>query len=296
MALNNFIAEIWSDQVLESLQKNLVYGQSTVINRNYEGDIKGKGDTVRITAFSPITVGDYDAASGLSDPETLDDASTTLTMDNDKYFNFMVDDADKAQASVNLMKSATSDAGYQLADAADVIIASLYTDADLANLVGDDTAGIVPNTTAGTTALDYIADLKQALDESNVPLNGRWLVIPPWYLNRLIKQEAIRSDADSGSTEGLRNGWCGRLYGFDVLVSNNVQTKAGSGDDAGKTNYKIMAGYPGTITFADSVNDVEAIRPDKFFADAVRGRHVYGAKVVRTSALAVLTARAVTGE
>jgi len=288
MTLTNFIGEVWSAKVLESLRKNLVFGQDGVINRNYEGEISGKGDTVRITAFSPITVDDYVAATGLSDPETLDDASTTLVMSNDKYFNFMVDDADKAQANVELMKAATSDAGYQLGDAADQIIAALYDQADTDNAVGTDASAKVPdNSTAGSTYLDYVADLKQKLDESNTPLEGRWLVIPPWYLNGLIKMEAIRSDAQSGSDEGLRNGWCGKLYGFDVLLSNNVQTKVTSE----KTNYKIMAGYPGTITFADSVNEVEGYRPDKFFADAVRGRHVYGAKVVRPSSLAVLTAR-----
>ena len=289
MALNNFIGEVWSAKVLESLRKNLVFGQNGVINRNYEGEIKGKGDTVRITAFSPITVDNYDAATGLSDPETLDDASTTLVMSNDKYFNFMVDDADKAQANVELMKAATSDAGYQLADAADQIIAALYDQADTGNAVGTDASAKVPdNSSAGSTYLDYIADLKQKLDESNTPLEGRWVVIPPWYLNGLIKMEAISGASLSGTTEGLRNGWCGRLYGFDVLLSNNVQTKVGTGP---KTNYKIMAGYPGAITFADSVNEVEGYRPDKFFADAVRGRHVYGAKVVRPSSLAVLTAR-----
>jgi len=119
MAITNFIGEVWAAQILQALQKALVYGQAGVINRDYEGDIKGKGDTVRITAHGPITIDNYDKSTGLSDPEELDDASTTLEITQAKSFNFRIEDVDKAQMNVKLMESATRDAAYRLAEDAD---------------------------------------------------------------------------------------------------------------------------------------------------------------------------------
>ncbi len=114
MAITNFIGEVWAAQILQSLQKSLVYGQAGVINRDYEGDVKGKGDTVRITAHGPITIDNYNKVTGIGDPEELDDASATLEITQAKYFNFRIEDIDKAQMNVRLMESATRDAAYQL--------------------------------------------------------------------------------------------------------------------------------------------------------------------------------------
>ena len=69
--------------------------------------------------------------------------------------------------------------------------------------------------------------------------------------------------------------------GNGLLKSNNVKY---SGSD-----FKVMAGYPGAITLAEQISKVEAYRPQLRFADAVKGLHLYGVKVVRPSGLAVLT-------
>ena len=56
MAIDNFIATIWSARILENLQKSLVYGQPSVVNRDYEGEIRDLGSTVKINSIGPITV------------------------------------------------------------------------------------------------------------------------------------------------------------------------------------------------------------------------------------------------
>ena len=137
MAINNFIGEIWSTQIFQALQKSLVYGQTGIINRDYEGEIKGKGDSVRITSHGPITIDNYSKSTGLSDPEELDDAQTVLEITQSKSFNFRIEDVDKAQTNVALMQSATQDAGYQLADLADQYIAVIMA-AQAGNAVGSD--------------------------------------------------------------------------------------------------------------------------------------------------------------
>ncbi|MDD5049335.1 MAG: phage capsid protein [Methanoregulaceae archaeon] len=280
MAITNFIGEVWAAQILQNLQKSLVYGQVGVINRDYEGDVKGKGDTVRITAHGPITIDNYDRSGGLNDPEELDDASTTLEITQAKYFNFRIDDIDKAQMNVALMESATRDAAYQLADVADQYIAGIMA-AQAGNAVGSDGADKVfdGNTNFVT---EELLEVKQKLDEANAPTEGRFVVIPPWVVKWLLQEDAIVNPSWSGVEGVMLNGEIAKLFGFSILQSNNVPNDGGD-------HYKVVAGVARATTFADSVNETEAYRPDKFFADALRGLHCYGAKVVDPECLCVLT-------
>jgi hypothetical protein len=280
MAITNFIGEVWAAQILQALQKALVYGQAGVINRDYEGDIKGKGDTVRITAHGPITIDNYDKSTGLSDPEELDDASTTLEITQAKSFNFRIEDVDKAQMNVKLMESATRDAAYRLADVADQYIVGIMA-AQAGSAVGADGSDKIFD---GSTDLvsEELLEIKQKLDEADVPFEGRWVIVPPWVTKWLLQEDAVNLPMWSAVEGVMKNGQIGRLYGFDILQSNNVPNTAGD-------HYKVVAGVARATTFADSVNETEAYRPDKFFADALRGLHCYGAKVIDPECLCVLT-------
>lgn len=279
MTIVSFIGEVWSAQILQSLQKSLVYGQAGVINRDYEGEIKGKGDTVHITAHGPVSISDYDGTD-IGAPEDLSDAGTTLVIDQQKYFNFKIEDIDKAQMNVSLMASATQDAGYQLAETADERIAAVMA-AGAGNAVGsDDTPKVFDGTTNDVT--DEILACKQALDEANVPSVGRFLILPPWVTKMLLKDSTITDPSWSGVEGVMKNGQIGRLYGFDILQSNNVPNTTG-------TKYKVLAGTARATTFADSVNSVEAYRPEGYFADALKGLHCSGCKVIDPSCLVVLT-------
>ncbi len=280
MAITNFIGEVWAAQILQSLQKSLVYGQAGVINRDYEGDVKGKGDTVRITAHGPITIDNYNKVTGIGDPEELDDASATLEITQAKYFNFRIEDIDKAQMNVRLMESATRDAAYQLADVADQYIVAQMV-AGAGNAVGADGSDKIFD---GTTDLvtEELLEVKVKLDEANVPAEGRFVVVPPWVVKWLLQEDAIVNPTWSGVEGAMLNGEIAKLFGFRILQSNNVPNSSGD-------HYKVVAGVARATTFADSVNETEAYRPDKFFADALRGLHCYGAKVIDPSCLCVLT-------
>ena len=280
MSLTNFIGEVWSAQILQSLQKALVYGQAGVINRDYEGDIRGKGDTVRITAHGPITIDNYNKVTGIGDPEELDDASATLEITQAKYFNFRIEDIDKAQMNVRLMESATRDAAYQLADVADQHVAGVMA-AQAGSAVGaDGTDKIFDGTTDLVT--EELLEVKVKLDEANAPTQGRFVIVPPWVTKWLLQEDAIVNPDWSGVEGVMLNGEIAKLFGFRILQSNNVPNTAGD-------HYKVVAGVARATTFADSVNEVEGYRPDKFFADALRGLHCYGAKVIDPSCLCVLT-------
>ena len=294
MTIEGFIGTVWSARLLENLQKSLVYGQNGVINRDYEGELAGKGSTVKITSIGDITIGDYAKDTDIALPEALNDAQTTLVATESKYFNFAIDDVSRAQMSNNIMDGAMRQSAYNLANVADQFVAAtMVAGVASANKIGTNAAGKVPDTTPLNTAYEYMLQMGTMLSDADVPREGRWIIVPPWFSEKLaLDARFTQSPALSGDL--LMNGVVKQAAGFTVLESNNVPTVAGTGGDAGKINYKIVAGSGIATTFADSVSKVEAYRPERRMSDAVKGLHVYGAKVVRPVALALLTARATT--
>lgn len=276
-AINSFIPEIWAAELLVSLKKALIFGQPTVTNRNYEGEVANQGDTVRITSISRPTIASYTRGSTVISPEQLTDAQRTLVIDQAKYFAFEVDDVDARQAAGNLLDAAAVEAAYALADVQDQFIAALYTGAQTANAIT--TTAI----TSGDLAYTGLRQLKVKLDEANVPSLGRWVVVPPWYEGLLLENDKFVKVAYAGTDTGLRNGFIGRALGFDVMASNNAPLV--TGDD-----YAVIAGYPGAITVAEQINKTEAYRPQDAFSDALKGLLLYGAKLVRPDGIATLVA------
>ncbi len=55
MAYPLFIPKIWSARILAKLQSTLVYGQSQVVNTDYQGDISQFGDTVYVHGHSSVS-------------------------------------------------------------------------------------------------------------------------------------------------------------------------------------------------------------------------------------------------
>ena len=275
MALS-FIAEVWSAKTLISLQKALVFGQPGVVNRDYEGDIQMQGDTVRIKSLSSPTIASYSKNSTVIAPETLTDAQRALYIDQAKYFAFEVDDIDAAQGTGGDLDVALQSAAYGLRDAADQYVAALYTGAASANQIG------TVSVTTAALAYTQLRKLSVKLDEANVPQEGRWCVVPPWYYGLLLESDLFLR-ADASSTPGLRNGVVGAVLGMDVLKSNNAPFV--TGDD-----YAVIAGHPMAISYAEQIVKVETYRPENAFSDAVKGLHVYGAKLVRPDAIATVVA------
>ncbi len=280
MAINNFKPQIWSARLLVAWRTALVYGGPMVVNRDYEGDIADAGDVVKITSISDPTISDYTPNSTVITPEELTDAQRNLVIDQSKYWAFKVDDVDKRQAKGNVMTEAMSRAAYRLADVADRYIAGLYTGVASANNLG--TISVVAATPTDAYD-DVLVPLKVALDEADVPTEGRYCVIPPWFTGRLLRDDRfVRADA-SGTTETLRNGLVGRAAGFSIMQSNNTPNP--TGDDN-----VIQAGVNAAVSFAEQINKTEAYRPESSFSDAVKGLALYGAKLVRPDGIAIATA------
>lgn len=295
MTVNNFIPVVWGAKLLESLKKVHVYTQTGVANTDYLGDITGMGSQVKINAIGDVTIKPYTKNVAIAAPDVLTDAQTTLDIDQGDYFNFSVDDVDVAQQIPKIMTNAMAQASYNMTDVSDVFAADLMVAGVAAdNKIGTSATAIVPNTTEGTTMYDYIVDMGTLLSEAGCPKTGRWIIIPPWATAKLVKDDRFTNISASANPEALRNGFVSRVAGFDVLESLNVPDVAGTGGESAKTDSAIIAGHPMAFSFAEQINKVEAYRPELAFADAVKGLHIYGGKVVRPTCLARLIARAST--
>ncbi|WP_337983736.1 phage major capsid protein [Lysinibacillus sp. C5.1] len=285
MTIKNFIPTIWSARLLHNLQKSLVFGQASVINRDYEGEIKAYGDTVKINGIGAVSVGDYTRNKNMKDPEELTDHTRNLVIDQSKFFNFQIDDLDKIQQNPKLMDHAMREAAYALSNVADQFIASHYVHA--VNTIGTDTN---PIAVTKANAYEYLVDLSTKLDESNIPTQGRFAVLPPWYEGLLLKDDRFVGSGALPADERLLNGVVGRAAGFLLMKSNNAPF-VDTGFEGVVANSKIIAGHNMAWTYAEQAAKVEGYRMEKRFADAVKGLHLYGCKVVRPEALAVLSAR-----
>lgn len=299
MSITNFNPTIWTKAFLYNLNKRHVHAD--VMNRDYEGAIKEAGDTVKISSIGRITVRAYTRNSGLGGtaasptitgiarPEILQGSSLFLTISEGDYFNFAVDDADKWQQIPKLMDKAMKEAAYAMANDVDQFCNStLQTGvAGTADGNGNRLIARTIGTGAGDEdAYETLVDLVVKLRENDVT-GDMWVIVPPWFVGMLLKDVRFTSFGTPENRATLANGRIGRAaVGLEVLESNNLSgATSGTLATAGGV-YTILAGVKEAATFAEQTNKIEAFRPPDGFNDAVKGLHLYGAKVTRPYALA----------
>ena len=278
MAVTSFIPEIWNARLLNALRADLVY--TNLFNRNYEGEIRQAGDTVHINTITDITIKDYTRNTDIDNPEQLTTADQTLVVDQAKYYNFYLNDVDKAQAMPGLIDAAMASASHGLAEAVDKYLAGL-----LAAATGTITTGLgstsTPLTVTAQSAYELLVDMKTAMDKANVPKLGRKVVLPPEFEGFMLKDARFAANGGKGENR-LENGAVARAAGFDIYISNNVPNTSGA-------KYKVIASTQESNTYAEQLVKTEAYRREKGFDDGVKGLLVYGAKIIRPAAVAVAT-------
>lgn len=287
MAFATFIPTIWSARLLAHLDKAHVY--ANLVNRDYEGEIKNFGDKVKINQIGDITIKNYTKNTDIAAPDAVDGSGQELEIDQAKYFNFAVDDVDNAQSNPKVMDDAMQRAAYGMNDVTDGFLAGLMAVGAINNgtNLGSDATPLVPT---ATTAYDMLVDLATDLTEKSVPMAGRWVVVPAWFHGLLLKDQRFVGNGTDYNKALIEGGEVGVAAGFAVNISNNVPaTTATSEGVTTVSKYKILAGTKAATSYAEQILKTEAYRPEKRFSDAIKGLHVYGAKVVQGKSLSVLT-------
>nr|UVY18066.1 MAG: coat protein [Bacteriophage sp.] len=285
MATNKFIPQVWSAKILEALDKELVYAE--LFNTDYDGEITEAGDTVHIAQVGDVSIKDYDCGTDIAAPDDVKVEDLTLEIDQSKYFNISVCDVNEAQSKISLLDTATQRAGYGFADVCDKYLGSLLaTSGTVKTGLG---AKDAPIAITAENAYETLVKMKTALDKANLPKQERKVVVPPEFEGFMLLDPRFVAVPADESQARLAEGTVYRAAGFEIRTSNNVPSEANGGSDGKTAVYSIVGSSPIQGTFAQQILKTEAYRPEKRFADAVKGLHVYGAKVLRPQAVAVAT-------
>lgn len=267
MAIVNFIPELWAAQMQEQWDAEKVF--AALCDRQYEG-IAARGNKVHITGVVAPAVKDYKAAGRTTTADAITDTGVDLLIDQEKSFDFYVDDIDEVQAAGSL-EPYTRAAGNALVNDGDQFLARLIVNG------GNALPGATPAN--GNDAFNLIRDARKQLNKLNAPATGRVLVCNAEFEGLLLGADSKLTSFDtSGDNQGLRAATIGALLGFRVITSNNMPES----DDP-----QFAAFHPEAAAFVSQIDKVEAMRADNKFADRVRGLHVYGGNLVRPDGLVV---------
>lgn len=264
MAITNFIPTVWTENLSQQIAHQ--YISAANCNRDYEGEIREKGSSVKICGLNPIVISDYQKNMDISAPDVLSDTACELVIDQAKYFNFAIDDIDRVQASPKLMDLALKNAADALANEADAYIMKMCVE-------NTETTFIQDGETSRSNMLEIFFRARTFLAERKVADPNEII----FEVSPLIAQYIMQSQLDLGMTnETMEKGCIGNIAGCKVFVSNNIYMTENGPD----MYYHCIARSKRAVAFAEQLSEVEAYRPESRFADAVKGLHLYGAKIV----------------
>ncbi len=268
MSYNNFKPTVWSKFIQLELERKCILADWC--NKNFEGEAK-HNEMVKILGVGVPTVGNYTGAS-IGDPETIEDSSVFMKIDQAKYFNFMVDDIDKAQAKPGLMEALLTNTTRKMANVRDLHVGTKAADAAFKS-----NSLKISTTAEAKTAIDAgILTLR----ENDVELDMEVVIEIPYFVYLLFKDKLV--ELKTNNDELIKKGIVGMYDNCYVRTSNNLYNDG--------TDYYGMIRTKDAISFAGGIDKTEAYRPQSFFSDAMKGLNTFGAKVVRPKELYVIKA------
>lgn len=295
---NGFIPEIWSGKLVEKFYASTVL--AAISNTDYEGEIRNQGDRVKIRTKPTITIRDY-RADGQLQLERPEGSNIELYIGNGKYFNTILDDVMEVQSDLNALSIWSDDAAQQLKINVDTDVLAGILGGMNAKNKGTTAGKITSSINLGATTtplsvvsrspsagqveiLDVLLRLGQALDEQNIPEEGRWVVMPVWAVAQLKFSDLRQAYITGDSVSPLRNGRVGMVDRFTIYSSNLLPSGVAGGLAAGE--FAIYAGHAHGLTFASQISKVETLRSELTFGTILRGLQVYGYQIVDGTALA----------
>ena len=238
----NFIPEVWSNEIIAVYENSL---QAAKLVRKY--GFKGKkGDTIHIP--KPVR-GSANVKSASTQVTLNANNAGVLDININKHYEYsiLIEDIAEVQRLASARGFYTQDAGYALAKQVDTdLLANAATfqsgTAYSAAVIGSDGAtawdgSASTNTGNGANLADAgLRRVIQTLDDSDVPMDQRSLLINPGQKNVLLGIERFTSSDFMGSDVRVKSGKFGDVYGVQVYTSTNLATVAA--DDT-TTNYKV---------------------------------------------------------
>ncbi len=289
--LTAFNAEVWSKSLVTKLDQ--VNVMLRLVNRDWEGDLRNS-KTVNIRTPGNITLSSYTKGTPIT-YEDLAPVKEQFTVNDAQYFAFQVEDVDAAQNDLNALEVYTGRAAVGMSNTVEAKLTSPYQYVATGNVIASPTAitggssifgaTVGPltldssNTSTGTTIGVYNAFVKARtrLSVQSVPMAGRWAVISPDDVALLLQDtthfiratdmgDSVVASGTLGDMVSRANdtpGFVGRCAGFDVYESNHCPTDAGG--------HYLMFGDRWFISYAAQITEIEPLRLQTQFANAIRG-------------------------
>ena len=269
--------ERWASYVDVKLRNTLVTRDNLIFNSRYEGDpTSGK---VKIPVRdTEVAVKEYDKANGVA----ADVGTTTyldLNIDHDEAVNELIDGYDADSVPDDIVAERLDSAGYSLALSIDKKSIDALESA----------AGATISATTEANAYKLALEAKRVLGRKGVPNEGRFLIASPEYLEVLMLDEHFIKQGDL-SQEMVQQGVVGRIAGFNVFESNNMDYESTTRVSSKKTTTEFIAGHPNwchrVMEWQTAVHLQDLSGSGKYIgASAVQGRKVYGLKVSKPQTL-----------
>lgn len=229
LSTSGFVPDLWMDEIQAAHKKSIVL--ATLIRKL---QVKGKrGDSIKLPKPTRGSASSKAANTIVTTLVASGGASVTINLTAHYEYSRLIEDIAETHALASMRKFYTDDAGYALAVQKDTVIfeaartlnggdgASTWTGGVIA---GDGTTAFVDasgnaNATAITDA--GIRRVIQVLDDNNLPMNDRFLVVPPVARRVMMGLARFTEQAFVGDGKTIRNGKLGDVYGVSVHVSSN---------------------------------------------------------------------------
>jgi N4-gp56 family major capsid protein len=286
-----FIPEIWSDEIIAAYEKSLVL--ANLVNRM---PMTGKkGDVLHIPK---PTRGDASAKAASTQVTLIAATESEVQVAIDQHYEYsrLIEDITDVQALASLRQFYTSDAGYALAKQVDTdlfALAKSFGDSDGADYVHSNSFYMDASTDLTAYAEDTVAtadvfsddgfrEAIKELDDNDVPMDQRFLVVPPSVV-QTIRGITRYNSADFVAGQPTVNGNIGSLYGIDIFVSTNcpvVETAAANG--AGGDLKAGILGHRDAMVFAEQMGvRTQTQYKQEYLGDLFTADTLYGVKVLR---------------
>ena len=285
-----FIPELWSDEIIAAYKQNLVMA-NLVSKMSFKGK---KGDTLHIPKPTRGAAS-LKAASNQVTLQAATESEVQVLVNKHYEYSRLIEDITEVQALASLRKFYTGDAGYALAKQVDTDLLQLGRGAQGGDgtvaynkaVIASDGSTLYTGANEAAITDAGIRKVIQTLDDADVPMDGRVLVLPPVARNVMMGLARFTEQAfvgDVGGSNTIRNGEIGNVYGVKVYVSTNCETATGAArigmmfhKDAfvlaeqmgvrSQTQYKQE--YLGTLFTSDMLYGVKELRDEAAVAIAM---------------------------
>ena len=301
-AADKFVPEIWSDEVIAAYQKSLKMAP-LVKKMTMSGK---KGDVIHIPKPVRGSANAKAEATAVTMQANLE-SETTITINRHYEYSRLIEDITDVQAQPSLRQFYTQDAGYALAKQVDDDLFALgksLGDSDGADWVHSNSFYIDGSNGLAAYAVDTVAasdlftdlafrDAVQQLDDADVPMDNRFIVIPPSVRNTIMGIDRYNS-SDFVDGRGVMNGQIGSLYGVDVYVSSNCPIIETAADNAAGGDVKAaIFGHQDAFVLAEQLGvRTQTQYKQEYLGDLMTADTLYGVQVVRPESAIVIAVNA----